>query len=75
MGGAAKPDRENMFQTQQAPDDNRAVSSRASAGNNEPIPTRLYRKSLASVGGDASGDVVGVALEFALFGNVGGHGH
>src|SRR5262249_25809405 len=69
----AKPNGQNAFQPQQAPDDDRAVGPRARASNDQPIPAGFHWIAVASVVGDAGGDVVGVAGELARPGNVGGH--
>src|SRR5262249_11023925 len=75
MGWAAKPNGENIFQAQQPTDDDRAVGPWTSAANDEPIPAGLNRIAVASVGGDAGGDVVRVAVEFTLRSDIRGHGN
>ena len=64
-GRCAEPDGDRVLQTQQPPDDDRPVRpqagpARRSAGNGRPRPGSRH-----AVGGDAGGDVVGVAVELA----------
>ena len=70
MGWPAKPNGENIFQSQQPPDDDRAVGPRAGSRDDQPIPARLHRVAVAAVGGDPGFDVFGVAGEFAGLGDV-----
>ncbi|QGW33453.1 hypothetical protein MAA44156_03270 [Mycobacterium avium subsp. avium] len=73
VGGAAKANGQNTFQAQQPAHDDRPVGPRAGARHDQPIAAGLDRVAVAAVGGDAGGDVVGVAGELPRPGDVAGH--
>ncbi len=70
VGGSAKANGQHVFQAQQPADDDRAVGPWTG-----PATIRRYRPgshgiAVAAIGGDAGGDVVGVAVEFAPAGDI-----
>jgi hypothetical protein len=43
VGRTAKTNGQNVFQAEQAPDDDGAIGPRAGAGDDQPVAARLYR--------------------------------
>ncbi|SKY08586.1 Uncharacterised protein [Mycobacteroides abscessus subsp. abscessus] len=71
MGGTAQSQRDRILETEESPNDQRAVGPRARARRNKSIPTCLDRIAVATIARDAGLDVLRIADELLSAGDIG----